>query len=442
MNKILNKALPVAVLLIIMAAGCTINKSPAPDPKDMSYIYNPLNNPINPEIRVVNETDNKSVVLVRLRSSDLFFSEANPSGEPLASITVTARLYNNTQGGILADTSRIRMNYNRNYITPEIIVDIPLTTYDGFEYTVEIRIMDNLNRRIVQSFTRFDRLSPYSRYNYRIRDYETGMEVFSPVVTKNNHLNVLYKSNPDCTLFVFCYSYFDIIPYPPSMMLPERTLPIDPDSVIKVTLSDTTPLVFPQKGIYMCSIDSSVIEGYTLFNFGDEYPLFSRAESMIEPLAYIATPEEMASMRSTEKAKLAVDAFWLARSTNIEKSRELLRIYYNRVKYANLYFTSYKEGWRTDRGMIYIIYGPPDKVYKNREGEQWGYKKPVIKKSWGMHYTVSQNYLWFSFNNNANRFSTEDYYLNRSDATPTHWDRAVSDWRKGVVFRLDNPEDL
>ena len=68
---------------------------------------------------------------------------------------------------------------------------------------------------------------------------------------------------------------------------------------------------------------------------------------------------------------------------NIDKARELIRIYYTRILYSNYYFTSYKEGWRTERGMIYTIYGPPDKVYKTSDGESWGYRKPVLRSSWG-----------------------------------------------------------
>jgi GWxTD domain-containing protein len=147
-------------------------------------------------------------------------------------------------------------------------------------------------------------------------------------------------------------------------------------------------------------------------------------------------------MRQNPRPKLAVDEFWLSRGTNIERSREILRIYFKRVLFANLYFTSYKEGWRTDRGMIYIIYGPPDKIYKNSEGERWGYKKPVLESKWGSRYSVSEDYLWFQFRNIKNPFTTNEYYLNRSDATPTFWEQAVSSWRNGVAYSVASPDDI
>ena len=92
------------------------------------------------------------------------------------------------------------------------------------------------------------------------------------------------------------------------------------------------------------------------------------------------------------------------------------------------------------RGMIYIIYGPPDKVYKTTEGENWGYRKPVIKSSWGGRYSVKEEYLFFNFKKRDNLYSDNDYYLSRNETLVTYWDKAIASWRKGVVFRLDNPE--
>ena len=41
---------------------------------------------------------------------------------------------------------------------------------------------------------------------------------------------------------------------------------------------------------------------------------------------------------------------------------ELMDEYYKRVSYANENFDGWKDGWETDRGMIYILFGPPDQV--------------------------------------------------------------------------------
>ncbi|MGB8490867.1 MAG: hypothetical protein WCE64_07390, partial [Bacteroidales bacterium] len=72
----------------------------------------------------------------------------------------------------------------------------------------------------------------------------------------------------------------------------------------------------------------------------------------------------------------------------------------------------------------------------------WGYRKPVIKSSWGTRYHIKDQYLYFNFNLRDSRFSDNDYYLSRSETLVTLWDKAIANWRKGIVFRLDNPEEI
>jgi GWxTD domain-containing protein len=200
--------------------------------------------------------------------------------------------------------------------------------------------------------------------------------------------------------------------------------------------------MFPNEGVYLCRIGRDEPDGFTFFNFGQTFPSMTTPEVMIEPIAYLASVEEMDALHSSPKPKVALDDFWIKCGGNVEKARELIRIYYTRILYSNFYFTSFKEGWRTERGMIYTIYGPPDKVYKTSDGESWGYRKPIIRTSWGGRYQLKENYLWFNFRTRESKFSDNDFYLSRSETLVTLWDRAIASWRKGIVFRLDNPEDI
>lgn len=431
----------VGMIIMIMTASCYVTQN-VPDTKDLSYIYNPTKNVFTPYFSLFNEGPETTALSVRLRRGELYFNEANPDGIPMASILVSVRLFDNTNGGTLADTARIRFDLAREQVTGEYVCRIPLRAYEGNSYTAEVKIIDLIRQRTVQSFVDFERNGPYNRLNFRIRDNFSRNELYTNVLHKDEFVNVLYPEKTIDTIWIHYYKPVKAIPPAPTVILPEVTATDEPERIIPLAYSDTLPIMFPREGIYLISLDSALTEGITLFNFGSDHPSMIRPETMIPPLGYIATREEMDSMLTAAKPKVALDAFWLRRNESIERSKELIRIYYNRTLFANYYFTSYKEGWLTDRGMIFIIYGPPDKVYKNPEGESWGYKKPLEKSRWGTRYTMEEKYLWFNFRKQKNKFTENDYTLNRASTPVSYWDVAVARWREGKVFRLDNPEEL
>ena len=88
---------------------------------------------------------------------------------------------------------------------------------------------------------------------------------------------------------------------------------------------------------------------------------------------------------------------------------------------ANNYFTNYKEGWKTDKGMIFIIFGNPDEVYKNDVGELWIYRK-------------NDNFpkMRFSFAKVPNIFTDDHYTLLRSHSYQNNWFKAIQLWRRGT----------
>jgi GWxTD domain-containing protein len=428
-------------LCIVSIDSCKMQEA-AIDPKDLSYLYNPVKNPFNPRYNIYNRTDDASLLSVKFFPGDLYFSEANPQGLAQAMLLITVRLFDTSKGRVLADTAAYELNIPKDKGKQEYVYTLPLTVEPGKEYMTEVRIYDRIRLQSVQAFVPFNTLSINNKYNFMAQGHFEKNPLFSPIVRINEYVSLAYNRSHADSLYISYYKPFHEVPDPPSMMLPEKTLDYPPEKIVAVAYSDTLPLMFPREGIYLCSTSRKIQDGYTFLNMGISFPTMNRPEAMIEPLAYLATQDEMNDLRSSEKKKTALDNFWIKCGGNVEKARELIRIYYTRVLYANYYFSSYKEGWRSERGMIYIMYGPPDKVYKTSEGERWGYIQPVVKSSWGAGYTVTDDFLYFNFKKKDNVFSDNDFYLSRNETLVTHWDKAISSWRKGIVFRLDNPEGL
>ena len=89
----------------------------------------------------------------------------------------------------------------------------------------------------------------------------------------------------------------------------------------------------------------------------------------IEQLRYIAKDEEFSALhaaKTPEEKQSLFNEFWKKRDPNPNTPRnERMEEFYARVEYANKHFSHYIDGWRTDMGMVFIIFGPPNNVERH-----------------------------------------------------------------------------
>lgn len=107
------------------------------------------------------------------------------------------------------------------------------------------------------------------------------------------------------------------------------------------------------------------------------YPAIKSARELAQPLAYLMSAKEykkLMSITDDDSLKQAVDRFWLQNIGNSSLARQVINLYYERVEEANKQFSNYKEGWKTDPGQIYILFGPPWYVIDTTLGRmEWRY---------------------------------------------------------------------
>ncbi len=96
-------------------------------------------------------------------------------------------------------------------------------------------------------------------------------------------------------------------------------------------------------------------------------------------VAYIITDEErkaFKNLQTDEERSQFVEQFWLRRDpTPDTEENEYKEEHYRRIAYANERFASGIPGWKTDRGRIYIMYGPPDEREEHPSGGT--YERPI-----------------------------------------------------------------
>jgi GWxTD domain-containing protein len=88
----------------------------------------------------------------------------------------------------------------------------------------------------------------------------------------------------------------------------------------------------------------------------------------ISQLQYIMDGDKVDEMKKlpTEEKRREFQEFWKRRDPTPDTERnELMEEYFSRIAYANRSFGHYSDGWRTDRGMIYIVFGAPSNIERH-----------------------------------------------------------------------------
>jgi GWxTD domain-containing protein len=180
---------------------------------------------------------------------------------------------------------------------------------------------------------------------------------------------------------------------------------------------------FEREGLYLFEPSSAFSKSILAQNWA--YPQISMAQELIQPLIYLTTSSERELLFKAPDPKEAVDNFWLKVAGDKATARELIRSYYGRVEKANKLFTSYKAGWSTDRGMIYIIFGRPSIMSQTGNTETWIYRK-----------SETSPYVKFVFNKKENNFTENHYELIRRREYEESWYSTVAKWRAGITDNM------
>ena len=117
-----------------------------------------------------------------------------------------------------------------------------------------------------------------------------------------------------------------------------------------------------------------------------------------EEVPYIITDEERSAflqLQTNEEREQFIEGFWQRRDPTPDTvENEFKEEHYRRIAYANERFSSGIPGWRTDRGRIYIMWGPPDNIESHSAGST--YDRPMTEgggqttvygfDDWNYHY--------------------------------------------------------
>lgn len=141
----------------------------------------------------------------------------------------------------------------------------------------------------------------------------------------------------------------------------------------------------------------------------ENYPSITSVKELAAPLVYLMSDREYKSLMALSdenEIKREIDRFWLENIGNPNIAREVIQKYYDRVEQANKLFSNFKEGWKTDQGKLYILFGHP-----------WYVDERIREMSWSYSYTPSDfytNFFFYQAKTRSKYFPFDHYLLRRS----------------------------
>lgn len=152
------------------------------------------------------------------------------------------------------------------------------------------------------------------------------------------------------------------------------------------------------------------------------HPYFDNFKDLMAPLIYVSSNDEFKNMIASNNSRQAFEGFVNNTiSTDQRVAKDFIKYYYRRVRKSARLFSDRREGWKTDKGMIYQVFGNPAQVFRNESTELWVYP------------TANGGRLRFIFD-----ILIEDgevkYQLIRAKRYRENWMRAVTKWRSGRII--------
>jgi len=417
-----NKSTILIIIGLLLLQSCIPKPQSPIIKKNTQSLYNPSKNRLYPEYFVFNTNSGKSRLYTKIYFSGIrFIPTDNTNRNFKGKIKIKYAVYSPENLDLIIDSASNVYNIIKHKKQNNIITYIDINANLLNEYYLKITTTDLFRRVSTQDFI-FISNENSSKQNFLITSKENNYPYFKNYFRKGHNFSIKHK-NPVDSIYIKYFIDTVAIPYPPFSSMNRDTLFETYDSIWSV--SGNSPIQFKEEkmGLYFFQTDKTSKKGLSLINKTNNYPFIKQSNEMLYPLQYLTSTNEFKNLYESSNKKLAIDRFWLSCGENIQRSRELIKIFYNRTLYANIHFSSFTEGWRTDRGMIYLVFGPPKAVKKTAKKEEWIYSDKFNSKM-----------LIFVFNKTDCYFSDNDYILERNLDFKRFWFDAIKSWRAGKVY--------
>ncbi len=413
-------------IVITGATGCG-SYVPVAAGDNFAYLYGKGAAAIRLQARVYQPDADHAVIYFKLRTADLLYKGTGGGGPYHARVVMSYEAYPAPGSRNLLDSSSTFVK-DQSMVPnedKELIGNMQLKNIGDASFVLRITARD-LNRDAESTvMLRVERGIPGGGQEF-LPVGANGLPLFDDHVQPGTTLKIESDSHAGALLHVDHYPPVTKLPAPVFAEVAPPALDALPDSsfTIRVQPDGRFNFTVGTSGFYHFRADTTSMSGYTLFVPTDAYPTVSTAKDMVPPLRYITSTKEWDAMANSSNGRKEVERFWTDAAGSRDLAREAIAGYYGRVESANRHFTSYTEGWKTDRGLVHIIFGTPTTIRKNANSETWVYGDETNLMS-----------LVFNFVRRDEPFSDNDLVLQRDPRLKSAWYRNVESWRNGRILQ-------
>ncbi len=282
--------------------------------------------------------------------------------------------------------------------------------------TYKFLVLSILNTTTNKSYTYIINLEKAS--SFFLSKTDLTIPILLNFSTKNSSIKIAKLEEQNTNFGVQFYSTKFSAAFPPMANLKSDSSFGKADTTF--TISSNTTLPTTKEGVYSIFEENNekLVSFFRISS--SRYPQLSNINEIIEASIYLFTKREKEKLNTSPTPKKDYDSFWLENTNSSERAGKMISAYFSMVKEANILFTTFKEGWKTDMGMIYIIFGSPNKVFRADGSIVWAYNK-----------TYELPNLTFEFFLKDENLDTEHFELERNIKYQNTWFRAIDLWRKG-----------
>lgn len=414
-------------LLVILLVGCTTS-APVAKRENLSSMYGKSGTSLQVQARVYHSDGASSTVYFKLRTRDLLYKSGGEGGPFRAAVQLRYETFADWGSKTLLDSAStlIKDTSDDPSVDKELIGTFPMRNKGGNSFVLKLTATDLNRENQGVLYFRVKRSGDDVRQYFLPLDDRTSLPLFYDQIHPDRPVRIRCEAYAGRTLFGSHRKADSALPAPVFSSSTSNKGQASADSSFSVTVDSSGYFAFvpPTKGVFHFRPDSATPAGYTLLAMDQSHPIIATAADMLRPMRYITSLQEYDRISKAENVRQAVERFWMDAAGDRERARDAIRIYFERVETANRHFTSDVEGWRTDRGMVHIIFGQPTSIQKSDLSETWIYGEENNLMS-----------LVFTFVKRTSPYTDNDLVLERDPALKGAWYRNVESWRNGRVYQ-------